>query len=162
LSLASVRSVLSAIDDEALSVHDLLAVAHRALPPSPDETAVRADIEQARRDIDRYLEQLGWDAPVEASPRLTLANALASLRRLGRPVGPEIFEPYARLADRLAAHEVASVPTGAPRAETVEAVVVGTVVFEAALTALRRLAQAHHSARRFGGASLPSCLGPPQ
>lgn len=30
-----------------------------------------------------------------------------------------------------------------------EAVVVGTVVFEAALVALRRLAQEHHSARRF-------------
>ncbi|MGH9125433.1 MAG: hypothetical protein ACRDZ8_12015 [Acidimicrobiales bacterium] len=41
-------------------------------------------------------------------------------------------------------------PSGDDRDRTVEEAVVGTVVFEAALTALRRLAEAHHSALRFG------------
>ncbi len=39
------------------------------------------------------------------------------------------------------------------RTETVEAAVVGTVRFEAALVALRRLAEEHHSAGHFGAAS---------
>ncbi len=37
-----------------------------------------------------------------------------------------------------------------PREQTVESVVVGTAVFEAALLELRRLAHSHYSASRFG------------
>jgi hypothetical protein len=58
--------------------------------------------------------------------------------------------PYAHLADRLAERELGTISTNAPRDRTVEAVVIGTVVFETALVALRRLAEAHYSARRFG------------
>jgi hypothetical protein len=43
-----------------------------------------------------------------------------------------VFEPYARVAYRLAAKEVATVTSGGSRAEAVEGAVVGTVVFEAA------------------------------
>ena len=61
----------------------------------------------------------------------------------------EVLEPYARVADELAAREVATVSPAGSRQEAVEAAVVGTGVFEAALVALRRLAQEHPSARRF-------------
>ena len=76
-----------------------------------------------------------------------------ALRRLGRPADTERFLPYAKAADELAAGEVACLPADAPRAALVEAAVVGTVVFEAVLAALRMLAQEHHSANRFGSAS---------
>jgi hypothetical protein len=62
----------------------------------------------------------------------------------------DAFTPAAELADRLAERELNTIPTDAPRDQTVEAVVVGTAVFGSALMALRRLAQAHYSARRFG------------
>lgn len=54
-----------------------------------------------------------------------------------------------RIADEMAAREVATVPTGGSRDEAMEAVVVETVVYEAVLVALRRLAQEHHSANPF-------------
>ena len=86
----------------------------------------------------------------EAPARRTLARALLTLRRMGRDADATVFEPYARVADQLASREVATVsPTGS-RPEAVEGAVVGTVVFEAALLALRRLAQEHHSRLRFG------------
>lgn len=51
----------------------------------------------------------------------------------------------------MAGWELRTVPTGS-RAEAVKGAIVGTVVFEAALVTLRRLARAHHSALRFAEA----------
>jgi len=44
-------------------------------------------------------------------------------------------------------------PPARSRAEMVEYLVAGTVIFEAVLAALRRMAQEHHSAERFGPAA---------
>jgi hypothetical protein len=66
-----------------------------------------------------------------------------------------VFAPYAEAAFRLAEREIEYVAARADpgaeraRAEAVEDVIIGTVVFEVALVALRRLAQEHHSASRF-------------
>lgn len=57
----------------------------------------------------------------------------------------------ARVADEVATWEVGTVPPEGATAEAVEAVVVGTVIFEAVLVGLRRLAHEHHSAQRFTG-----------
>ena len=57
-----------------------------------------------------------------------------------------MFRPYADVADALAADELGTVRVDS-RADAVEGVV-GTIAFEAALVALRRLAQARRSAER--------------
>jgi hypothetical protein len=46
--------------------------------------------------------------------------------------------------------EIEGVPEHASRAEQVEYTVVGTIVFETAAAAVRRLAHEHASSRRFG------------
>jgi DNA-binding transcriptional MerR regulator len=148
LSMPAVRAVLDAIDDADLPLHNLLGLAHHALGPAPDTRPVPEDVARARVEVDRFLADLGWTVSPRAPGRRALADALAALWRLGRDTGPEAFAPHAEAADRLAAKELDRIPTGATRAETVERAVVGTVVFEAALVALRRLAQEHHSARR--------------
>ncbi len=51
--------------------------------------------------------------------------------------------------DALAANEVAGAPADMPRDDLIERVVTGTILMERALTALRRLAQEHHSAKRY-------------
>jgi DNA-binding transcriptional MerR regulator len=84
-----------------------------------------------------------------APSRAHTADALVALRGLGRDVDATIFDPYARLADDIARRELETMPDETDRAATVEAMVIGTVIFEAALTALRRLAHARHSAHRF-------------
>ena len=151
LGVTAVRAVLDAIADDRLPMRSVVGLAHRALGPAGDSGPVPEEVVRARAEVDRFLEDLGWQVSPEAPARRSLADALVALWRLGRDVGTEVFRPYAKAADELAAFELASVPTGAPRAETVERVVVGTVVFEAALAALRRLAQAHHAAIRFRG-----------
>jgi DNA-binding transcriptional MerR regulator len=153
LSVSSVRAVIAAIDEKKLSLHDTLGVAHAALPPLRPETLPEDDLELALNDVDEYVGRLGWKGHGTSPARYALAQALVSLRRLGRDCGPEVFDLYARHANQLATQEIASLPAEADRDRTVEEAVIGTVVFEAALTALRRLAEAHHSAVRFGQSS---------
>lgn len=151
LGIAQVRGILAAIDDPDLPLHHLLGVAHRALGPAID-TGLPADDElEARADVDLFLNGLGWKVGADAPARRTLGDALAALRRLGRAGGAEVFLPYAEAADGIARRELSRVRINAPRSEMVEGVVVGTVVFETALAALRRLAHEHYSALRFEG-----------
>jgi DNA-binding transcriptional MerR regulator len=152
LGIDQVRKVLQAIADEHLSLHEVLGVAHHALGPPDDHEPVAGDVARAREDVDVFIAALGWRVSRGAPGLRSLADALVALRRLGRDCDPEIFGPYAQAADRIAAHELEGIPRSAGRDDAVESVVVGTVVFEAALAALRRLAQEHYSGRRFRGA----------
>jgi DNA-binding transcriptional MerR regulator len=152
LPLATVREVLEAVDDPDLLMHEALGIAHSALGPDVgrrDDPAV-AD---ARVDVDRFLSEMGWDISPLSPGRHELAVALATLRRLGWPSeDARMFSNYAKAVDRLAAQEIQrTTPAGATRAEMMEQVVIGTVVFDAVISALRRLAQERHSAARFAG-----------
>lgn len=149
LSIAQVKKVLEAIDAEEISLHQVLGQAHHALGPTQKPVVVSDDLLQAKMDIDRFIKELGWRVSPEAPARWTLAESLLALRHLCGAEGPEIFTPYAEVADRIGAAELSARPEGASRTETVEWMVIGTVVYEAALNALRRLAQEHHSALQF-------------
>jgi DNA-binding transcriptional MerR regulator len=145
LPLKSVKSLLEAIDDTDLPLHRLLGAAHHALEPvAPPEAAPMADV------VDSLLQELGWKVERDAPARRTLGRALETLHDLGRDVPRAVLRRYARAAGSLAGAEVASVPADGSRSEAVETVVVGTVMYEAILNALRRLAQEHYSAERFG------------
>ena len=148
LGIGAVRAVLDAIADPGLSLHELLGVAHRALGPPPESGPVPDDVVAARADVGDFVDVLGWQVDGDHPARRALADALVALRRLGRDYPAQVFQGYAAVADKLAARELQSIPSDS-RVEAVEGAVVGTVVFEAALVALRRLAQAHHSALRF-------------
>ena len=151
LPVATVRTVLAALDDESRSMHEVLGVAHSALALRGAEPGPSAAVREAEAEVDRFLDRLGWRVGTGAPAKRALAGALASLRGLGWDVGADVLSRYAAVADELAEWELARTPAGGSRSRTVEAVVVGTVVFEVALVALRRLAQEHHSAARFAG-----------
>jgi DNA-binding transcriptional MerR regulator len=149
LPLGLIARVLQAIDDESLSMHDVLGVAHYALAERKAMNAGSAELAEARADVDAFLDDLGWTIKPDAPDRDELASALVTLRCLGWKVDASVFMRYARAADKLAAWELRRNPGALDRDRAVENAVVGTVVFEAVLTALRRLAEEHHSAARF-------------
>ncbi len=151
LDIAAVRSVLQAIEREDLSLHTVLGVAHHALGPSSAQGPVNAEVARAYEEVQGFLAELGWHVSPQAPARWMLADALAALRRLGWDTDVGAFFPYADAADKLAALELSRLPADRGRGELVEQAVVGTAVFEAALIALRRLAQEHHSASRWAG-----------
>jgi DNA-binding transcriptional MerR regulator len=151
LRLRDVRAVLAAIDDERMPLHDLLGVAQYALVPGEEEGSRSPARETAKAtgDVDRLVAKMGWDINEAAPARQSLADAIVTLHGLGWDVSVKDLVRYARTVDGLAADEVASVPEQGSRGQVVEHMVVGTVLFEAILVALRHLAQEHHSARRF-------------
>lgn len=130
LSLARAREVLVGLD--APTLHEAVGHAHSALSGEPgdvDTTAARAGT-----------RAWGWTVH-DGSPALAaLARALGSLEALGLAVTDAELEVYADAAARVAAVDVRSVPTGSTT-EAVTTVVLGTVLREPVLLALRRLAQ---------------------
>lgn len=149
LSLAAVRGVLASIDRPEAAMHDVLAAAHTAL--RHDDVGADSRLSVARAETDAWLASTGWSLDPDSPGRDDLAATLLALRQLGWAVGPEVFERYRVAADGLAEAEIDFVARRADRMAAVEATVIGTVVFERALAALRRLAQEHHSRRRFDG-----------
>lgn len=146
LSIERVAAVLAAIDDDGLARHELFGVTQRALAPGPGPAS--EEVTFAETEIEVFLADLGWKVSVEAPARRSLADALVALRKLGRDCGAEVFLPHAQAAAHLAEQEVSVVGAESDRAAAVERLVVGTVVFEAALAALRRLAHEHYSGVR--------------
>ena len=151
LEIERVRRVVEAIDADDLSRHDLFGVAARALEPLPPRDEPADDVLAARSEVDAFVDRHGWEVRADAAPRRELADALVALRRLGRDYGTEIFGPYADVADRMAAWEVRTIPSGEEPGAAVERMVVGTVIFERILNALRRMAEEHHSAEVLSG-----------
>lgn len=146
--VSRIAEVLAAIDDTRRPLADVIGTAHHALGPlATDDSAAHR---QARREVVDHVLSRGWEVDAEAPAFDVLAGALAALRRLGREAGPESFDPYADAAFAIAEVELASIDPSSGPSDTVTQVIVGTVVYEQALIALRRLAEEHHSNRRFG------------
>jgi len=149
MSLQAVRAVLGALEQHDAPLHETLAAAHTALRRGP--TSTEPGLPAARAETDAWLAELGWNLMSDTPARDDLAGTLLALRQLGWSVGPEVFERYATHADAMAEAEIAYVAASQDREAAVETTVIGTVVFERALVALRRLAEEHHSRTRFMG-----------
>ena len=159
LSLAAVRRVVDAIEDPPADVNELLGVATAAVDePSParDHRAVHA-----------LLERWGWQLQEkDCRSHDQLAAALQALDDAGYALEPGALDLYRRHMEEIAAVEVGGVPTSSP-ADAVRYVVLGTVLVEPLLLALRRMAHQELSVRRFGGTAAghdgppPDHPGPP-
>lgn len=150
LSVAAVRDVLEAVGDPGRPVHEVLGAAHDRIAPravGPDDAAREA----ARRQAAELIARRGWRVE-EGNPAVrSLADALAAFNRLGHEGFSEAaLDAYAGAVERIAAADMAYAARKAAREDLVESVVVGTVLGDAVLTSLRRLAQVDASARAHG------------
>jgi DNA-binding transcriptional MerR regulator len=141
LPLAAVREVLDAMAGPG-GVRAAIGVAHRALPPRP---SAAGDVSRARAAVDL----LGW-AIDESNPALhQLDAALGAVESVGMAPGPRRLQAYGDAAMALARIDVAEVrdvgrgrEAGADHeAEAIRYIVLGTILYEPLLLALRRLAQ---------------------
>lgn len=147
--VAAVGAVLAAVDDPRTPLPDAIALAHHALGPPPPEDPGDAHV-TARREVAAFVRTRGWIVEDEAPSIDALAAALIALRGVVGPCGPEVFTPYADAAESLAEFELLWIDETKGVGSTIAQIVVGTVVYEQALVALRRLAEEHHSGERFG------------
>lgn len=151
LSLAATRDVLGHIDEPTAPGLDLLGTAHRAVAP-------RLPAGVDREPAAEWLRRWGWTSCVDAVDNqesgpgddalAALSVALTALTEAGFEIAPATFDTYADAMMQVARAEIDGVPVASPTA-AVRYVVLGTVLVEPVLLALRRLAQREASAARF-------------
>jgi DNA-binding transcriptional MerR regulator len=148
LSIANVRSVLTAIDDESLPVADAISAAACALPTTDrgDSDAVATPGEVA---IDKLIADRGWMVLPEAEGRNLAARVIDDYLELGRPDLIANLEVYADAVEQIADADIRSVADAGSRSAMAETVIVGTVLGDALLAGLRRMAHSDAAYRRF-------------
>jgi hypothetical protein len=102
-----------------------------------------AEYDQARREVDTLLDDLGWDTDSDSPGHDDLIRALVSLHRFAPPAinDPSQLRPYAEAARSLATTEIPrTFDTEIDADEALRFSVLGTVLFEPVLLALRKLA----------------------
>ncbi|MGW1026676.1 MerR family transcriptional regulator [Streptomyces sp. NPDC002577] len=154
LSIAGARGVLSAIDDPGQSVHDVLGEAVHLLGPVAPRHEAEADpvLDAALAEVAGLLKRRGWQADVGDVQSQAVAAALAALDRAGMAgFAAAVLDDYADAAETAARADLAYVSRHVAREDMVGSSVVGTVLGEALLGALRRLAHVDASAHAFEG-----------
>lgn len=151
LSLASVRTILGAVDRPRVGLHRMLGTTQHAVGPhakAPEEED--DDWRAARATVDDLLTGLGWTISAEAPARTLLAQVIVTMRQLGLPVTNDVLHTYARLGKEMTAADFALLGDVRNRAEMTERLTLGTVLYERTFIALHRLAQEDTSARTYG------------
>jgi DNA-binding transcriptional MerR regulator len=149
LSVAAAWTVLSAVDSPGLEPHHLLGAAHDAVTRRARRDSEDPAWGNARAEVEELVRSRGWRVDAETAALDQAADAIHTLRLLGQEDLLACLDTYAEAADLIADREVAAVVARREPAAMVEAVVIGTVVGEALIDALRLLAQQSASARFF-------------
>lgn len=144
LSITTVSELLGALDAPADDPDDdpderlgrAVATTHRALSARP--VAGAPPPERALAAI----ATLGWQVNPQSAALRELESALAALEMVELTPGEATLRTYAGAALTVAEAEVIGLPSESA-AETLRTVVIGTVMYEPVLIALRRLAQQH-------------------
>lgn len=146
LSVSAAHRVLNAVDEPDVSLHKVLGAVSKSLGPAADpldDPAQAAARERVKHLVDDHGWQVGHDHPAIN----TLAGLVVTLDRLGHQEFTKVFDTYAAACETIARADLDwLLNTSVGQDERLEAVVVGTVLGETALDALRRLAHAHISA----------------
>ena len=143
LSIAKARNVLAALDDPPTDSFDLIGVAAHA---------VRRTVEVSPHpEVHALMERWGWSVlERDCLDHQVLADALAALGTAGFVAPPEVLDAYATAMDDVARAEIAHIPTGST-ADAVRYVVLGVVLNEPVLLAMRRLAEQAAAGERVTG-----------
>lgn len=143
LTIDRVGAVVRALDDPPDTRHDLLGVAHEVLRNPGEPTGGN----------DPLIDALGWRISAHSVARSQLAAALDRARREGLEVSAETFGAYADAARLIAETDVRDELGDAPAAEALRYVILGNVLTDGVVIAMRRLAQEHVSAVKFASST---------
>ncbi len=154
MKVAEIADVLTAVDDPARPVHNVLGTAADHLGTTdaePDDTETAA----ARDVVADLVSRRHWHSHTSNPAAADLAKALAALTRLGHGSFVEVLDDYADAAERVARVDLAYVDRRGAVEDRVESAVIGTVLGEAVFSALRRLAHVDASAKLYGADGPP-------
>jgi DNA-binding transcriptional MerR regulator len=153
LPIATIRDLLAELDRPDPDVHEVLG---RALPSNGGtrETSDPALVEAARKRVATLIERRGWLISGTRTQDAA-ADVVAAFQQVGADV-EYLLEHYADLAERIAVHDLHFVAQAADNEGKLYAAVVGSILGDSLLAALRRLTQEHESAKMFGIRGVPA------
>ncbi len=145
LSLADVRRVVDTADDESTPIHDAFGIAQDAMASgNPRDTPEYAN---ALEEVEGFIQRHGLHIRPQAGVRNMLADAMLSLSDFGwcppGQVDSVLFDSLVPTALENAAFELLLVPENESRSVQMEFTVVGTIAFDLAASAIRRMALEH-------------------
>ena len=148
LPIATIRDLLVELDQPDPDVHEVLG---RALPSavSTKEALEPAAVAAARIRIDELVARRGWLLGDSGLAPQAAAEVLAAFEQVGADVA-DLLEQYADVAEQIAVHDLAFVARARDAEGMLHAAVVGSILGDSLMAALRRMAQEHESAKKFG------------
>ncbi|MGW4027926.1 MerR family transcriptional regulator [Streptomyces sp. NPDC004838] len=150
LKIAAIADVLAAVDDPGKTVHKVLGVASDLLVQRYPEGEPDEALTAARAQVRELVDRRGWQSVDDCPALESLASALATLRRVGHGDYARTLDAHADAAEAVARADLDFLATKESLDSVVEGAIVGTVVGEAMLSALRHLAQVDRSFRTYG------------
>ena len=149
LSVAATSAVLTAIDSPEIPLNHAFETAQKALPgvlPEADDAAPGP----GAAAVEAQLADRGWFVTGGNPGRPVATRVLDTYERLGLDNLHSVLPAYLDAAELIARADLDAVAAASDRAHMVETVVVGTVLGDALLAGLRRIAQERESHLRFG------------
>ena len=140
LSIADTRALLEGVDGGSVSHHDLLG--RTLMTVDADDRDGSGPEEHDLELADTLAGKQGWYVYPDSPMRDRLAQVLATFRALGMEIDQDWLDSYAEAADRLAQADLEYVGGLTDVDELLEKAVIGTILGDSLLAALRRLAQA--------------------
>jgi hypothetical protein len=145
LSIAATRDVLASIDTPGKSLHDTLGKAQYATTPRRDYRADEQALAAALDQVDELIARRGWQIKKTSPARRLLAETVSAFHALRQDDLLQL-DDYAASAERIAEADVNAILARGEIDSMLEGVVIGTVLGDTLLAALRRLAQENASA----------------
>lgn len=144
LPVATAKTVLGAIDEPGMPLTWVFGVAQHAISDASLYDPLEGDTAGVRK-VRELVERRGWHVSPENPGVYGAARVLDAYDRVGHPELSEISEGYAKASELIAAADLESVGRQTDVEAMSETVVVGTVLGDALLSSLRRMAQEHVS-----------------
>ena len=150
LSVEASKELLALLDTGTLTAREsvgkvLYSLGGRRSPVGRDEQDATA------AEIDALLDRRGWQIHEESPARRTLIDVCAALRSLGHADVVSAMDDYAAASESIAATDIGLVRDEPTIDRMTETSLVGTVLGDTLLSALRRLAQEHLSQKLLPG-----------
>jgi DNA-binding transcriptional MerR regulator len=148
LSIAGVRDALAAIDSAVDSRHNLLGRVLHGIAAPPALADGDPALAVGDDELTELVDGLGWDVKTDDPAWRSAAEAIATIRSLGAGVMLDRLTGYARAMHEVAELDLAMAAEVEDLDQLIELVVLGTLLGDSLLVALRRLAEADVSSRR--------------
>ncbi|MGO1769156.1 MAG: MerR family transcriptional regulator [Microbacterium sp.] len=143
LSIAQTRQVLAVIDSPGDDLFHALGAAQSATFPAADDVDADGAL--------RLIRRAGWRIQPDSPEVGQLARALAAIDDAGFVVPDRVMDAYLTAAESIGEAEVDAMPPDP--GDALRYAVLGSILVEPLLLALRRLAEQHVSSGRFGDRS---------